>query len=175
MKLINSEKIESRCSNFTLQQSSIQELNKQAVKGWHFFLHAQAAANATHTSSEMAAAAEEEAGEAEAEHDRLHDVHDAERDGVDHRRRGAALQAEGGEPREPLPPQRARKRRRQPRRRPDGGSAQLIIPAPGAGKVGLPRDEPPQPPARPRPRRRGRRLRNLPRRRHGDDRLLDGH
>jgi hypothetical protein len=130
----------------------------------------------------MAAAAEEEAGETEAEHDRLHDVHDAERDGVDHRRSGATLQAEGGEPREPLPPQRARQRRRRPDAGGGGGSAQLIIPAPGPGKVGLPRDEPPQPPpARPRPRRRlgvrrhGRRLRNLPRRRHGDDRLLDGH
>jgi hypothetical protein len=70
----------------------------------------------------VAAAAEEEAGEREAQHDGLDDVHDAERDGVHCRRRGAAAQGEGGEPREALPPEGAGERRGEPGRAGGAGS-----------------------------------------------------
>ena len=132
--------------------------------------------------SEVAAAAEEEAREREAQHDGLHDVHDAERDRVGHRRRRAAAQAEGREPREALPPQRARQRRRQPGRAAGGRGGQPPPPAPGQV---VPRDELLQPPAtRPRRARRslggrghGRRLRNRnrPRRRRRRVRLDNCH
>jgi hypothetical protein len=133
----------------------------------------------------VAAAAEEEAGEREAQHDGLDDVHDAERDGVDHGGRGAAAQGEGGETREPaLPPEGARERRGEPGRA--GGGRDGQPPAPAApGQVVVPGDELPQPPARARRTRRrrrigrgyGRRLRNRarPRRRRRRRVRLDGH
>jgi hypothetical protein len=130
----------------------------------------------------VAAAAEEEAGEREAQHDGLDDVHDAERDGVDHGGRGAAAQGEGGETREPaLPPEGARERRREPGRAGGGWDGQPPAPA-APGQVVVPGDELPQPPARARRTRRrhrigrgyGRRLRNRARPRRRRVRL-DGH
>jgi hypothetical protein len=82
--------------------------------------------------------AEEEAGEREAQHDGLDDVHDAERDSVDHGGRGAAAQGEGGETREPaLPPEGARERRGETGRA--GGGRDGQPPAPAApGQVVVP-------------------------------------